>query len=66
MNGRRYHYEPGSVRHFRWPPGAGDVRGYRPPPGWSAMADLTDTHPLTGKTLPQSQWWITETKEQDQ
>ena len=40
----------------------GDVRGYRPPSGWSARADLTDIHPITGRALPRAVWWIIETK----
>jgi hypothetical protein len=55
-------YSPGTVRARRWN-GAGDVRGYRPPAGWSARADLTDTHPITGRVLPCAEWWIVETKE---
>ncbi len=42
---------PGTVRPRRWH-GDGDVRGYRPPSGWSARADLTDIHPITGHALP--------------
>ena len=37
-------YAPGTVRARRWH-GDGDVRGYRPPSGWTAHADLTDIHP---------------------
>ncbi|EPZ5608542.1 hypothetical protein ACXPDX_004088, partial [Pseudomonas aeruginosa] len=40
-------YAPGTVRARRWH-GDGDVRGYRPPSGWTACADLTDIHPITG------------------
>ncbi|MCW0399112.1 hypothetical protein NB688_002514 [Xanthomonas sacchari] len=54
-------YAPGTVRARRWH-GAGDVRGYHPPSGWSALADLTDTHPITGRVLPRAEWWIIETK----
>ncbi len=43
-------YVPGTVRARRWH-GAGNVRGYRPPSGWTARADLTDIHPITGRTL---------------
>jgi len=39
------------------------VRGYRPPSGWSARADLTDIHPITGRALARAVWWIIETKE---
>lgn len=55
-------YSPGTVRARRWH-GAGDVRGYHPPAGWSARADLTDTHAITGRVLPRAEWWIVETKE---
>ena len=37
-------YAPGTVRARRWH-GDGDVRGYRPPSGWTARADLTDIPP---------------------
>jgi hypothetical protein len=37
-------YAPGTVRARRWH-GDDDVRGYRPPRGWTARADLTDVHP---------------------
>lgn len=36
-------YAPGTVRARRWH-GEGDMRGYRPPRGWTARADLTDLH----------------------
>jgi len=39
------------------------VRGYRPPLGWTACADLTDIHPITGRVLPRAVWWLIETKE---
>lgn len=55
-------YAGGTVRARRWH-GAGDVRGYRPPAGWSARAELTDTHPITGRVQPRAVWWIIETKE---
>jgi hypothetical protein len=55
-------YAPGTVRARRWH-GDGDVRGYRPPSGWTAHADLTDIHPITGRALPRTVWWIVETKE---
>ena len=45
------------------PNGHGDVRGYRPPSGWTARTDLTDFHPVTGRALPRAVWWIIETKE---
>lgn len=35
----------------------------RPPRGWTARADLTDLHPITGRALPRAMWWIIETKE---
>lgn len=54
-------YASGTVRARRWH-GDGDVRGYRPPRGWTARADLTDLHPLTGRALPRAVWWIIETR----
>jgi hypothetical protein len=54
-------YCPGTVRARRWN-GDGDVRGYCPPSGWAAVADLTDIHPVTGCALLRSEWWIIETK----
>lgn len=54
-------YTPGTVRARRWH-GEGDVRGYRPPSGWSARADLTDIHPITGRALAHAVWWIIEKK----
>ena len=55
-------YAAGTVRARRWN-GDGDVRGYRPPSGWTACADLTDIHPITGRALPRAVWWLIETKE---
>ena len=55
-------YATGTVRGRRWH-GDGDVRSYRPPSGWTAHADLTDIHPITGRTLPRAVWWLIETKE---
>ncbi|MBH1856614.1 hypothetical protein I5V50_07645 [Stenotrophomonas maltophilia] len=46
-------YASGTVRARRWH-GDGDVRGYRPPCGWTARADLTDQHPITGRALPRA------------
>lgn len=54
-------YAPGTVRAHRWH-GDGDVRGYRPPRSWTATANLTDIHPISGKPLPHAAWWIIETK----
>ncbi|WP_027015157.1 hypothetical protein [Comamonas composti] len=55
-------YAPGTVRARRWH-GNGDVRGYRPPSGWTARADLTDMHPISGHALARAVWLIIETKE---
>ena len=55
-------YAPGTVRARRWH-GDGDVRGYRPPSGWTARADLTDMHPITGRALVRAVWWLIETRE---
>src|SRR3546814_12514195 len=48
-------YAPGTVRARRWH-GAGDVRGYRPPSGWTASAHLTDIHHIPGHALPRAVW----------
>lgn len=58
-------YAPGTVRARRWH-GEGDVRGYRPPRGWTARADLTDLHPITGRALPRAMWWIIEPRNNEQ
>lgn len=55
-------YAPGTVRARRVH-GEGDARGYRPLSGWTARADLTDIHPITGHALAHAVWWIIETKE---
>ncbi|WP_287804338.1 hypothetical protein [Diaphorobacter sp.] len=55
-------YAPGTVRARRWH-GEGGVRGYRPPAGWTARADLADILPITGRALQRTVWWIIETKE---
>jgi len=55
-------YPSGTVRARRWLCNS-DIRGYRPPKGWTAMADVFDTHPITGRPLPDGQWWIVETKD---
>lgn len=55
-------YAFGTIRARRWH-GDGDVRGYRPPRGWTARADLSDLHPITGRALSHAMWWIIETKE---
>ncbi len=39
-------YASGTVRARRWH-GEDDVRGYCPPRGWTARADLTDIHPIS-------------------
>lgn len=46
----------------RWN-GSGDVRGHRAARGWTATADLVDAHPVTGRALKRSEWWIFERKE---
>jgi hypothetical protein len=45
----------------RWH-GHSDVRAYSPPAGWTAIADLLDIHPISGRPLPASEWWIVETR----
>jgi uncharacterized protein CbrC (UPF0167 family) len=54
-------YAPGTIRARRWHH-CGDVRGYVPPRGWKAVAELLDVHPITGESMEQSSWWIVETK----
>lgn len=56
----KYQYEVGAVRWFRYD-GEHDVRAHRPPKGWDAHADLIDRHPISGKPLRRSEWWIRET-----
>lgn len=58
----KYHYEVGATRWFRWTGGRDmDIRGYRTKKGWAADAMMLDVHPITGKPLQRSQWWIKET-----
>ena len=45
------------VLAFRWH-SRSDPRGYMPPRGYTAEADLIEHHPLTGKFLDRSEWWI--------
>jgi len=42
-------YPAGTIRARRWR-GQDDIRCCRPPRGWTASADLTDIHPMTGQT----------------
>ena len=49
------------MRARRWH-GDGDVRGYRPPRGWTARADLTDLHPSRAAPCRAAVWWIIETR----
>ena len=58
----KYTYAPGTKRAFRWNRDS-DVRNHRPPKGWSADADITDIHPITGAPLERAEWWIIETKD---
>ncbi len=53
-----YHYIVGAIRWRRHT--SGDPRGYRAAKGWDVEAMLLDYHPITGKNLKQSQWWIRE------
>lgn len=55
-----YQYEVGCVRWRRHNPAHGDVRSARRRKGWYLMADLIDRHPITGRPLKFSQWWIRE------
>jgi len=64
------HYPPGAVRYRRWEDANTnmDIRCYRPPKGWSAMAEDLEYHPITGEKFRDengentSEWWITEMK----
>ena len=53
----KYHYVQ-AERWFRWR--GGDPRGYRPRQGWEAWPVVIDTHPITGRPLKDSQWWVQE------
>lgn len=53
-----YVYESGT--RWRRFTGKGDVRAYRAPRGWEATAEVCEYHPVTGKKLRFSQWWICE------
>ncbi len=55
-------YPPGTIRARRWHY-CGDVRGYVPPRGWTAVAELLDVHLITDEPMQQSSWWIVETKQ---
>ena len=57
-----YHYENGTTRWRRFN-GEGDVRAYRGPKEWTCNADLIEHHPITGKCLGRSEWWIREVKQ---
>jgi len=63
-------YHPGTVR-YRRVICCEDVRAYPVAKGWSAMADELEYHPITGepfldrKGKPYSEWWITETKDEE-
>jgi hypothetical protein len=35
-----------------------DPRSYRPPRGFSAVAELIEFHPVTQRYLGESQWWM--------
>ncbi len=53
-------YEPGAIRWKRHTAGY-DVRAHRAPKGWVAEAGVLEYHPITGRRLNRSQWWIRET-----
>ena len=56
-----WQYLAGTVRCFYWD-SEQDIRTYRPTRGWSSEAHLIEIHPITGKQLSDSEWWIFETK----
>ena len=45
--------------------GQQDVRCYRPPLGYSATAELIDSHPFTREQFAKSEWWIFLSPEDD-
>lgn len=55
-----YLYEPGATRWKKYT-GSSDIRGYQAPRYWQSHTELTDIHPVTGRQLKRSQWWIRET-----
>jgi len=63
-------YHPGTVR-YRRVICCEDVRLYRIKKGWSVTADRLEYHPITGEPFldkngePYSEWWITETKDEE-
>ena len=60
-----YHYEIGATR-WKKHNNQGDVRASKVNKGWSAMAEIRETHPISGNTLKSPQWWIRETYEGDE
>lgn len=55
-HGNRYQLEGGMIA-FRWN-NQRDVRSYKPPRGFDAVADLIEYHPATSESLGESQWWM--------
>jgi len=53
---KRFHLENGIVA-FKWH-GRSDPRGYVPPRGFTADADLIEYHPNNGLFMGRSEWWI--------
>ncbi len=53
---KRFQLEDGTIA-FRWH-GRSDPRGYVPPRGYEAIADLIETHPQSGRAFKESEWWI--------
>jgi hypothetical protein len=53
----KLHHLGGGEFCSRWD-GQGDVRGYQPPAGFEATADLTDCNPVTGEPMAVSEWWM--------
>jgi hypothetical protein len=53
---KRFNLEDGTVA-LRWH-GRSDPRGYVPPRGCDAQAGLIEVHPVTGRFLGESEWWI--------
>lgn len=53
----KWEWVAGDTKAGRWI-GEGDIRCYVPPPGWEAMADMVDRHPVTGEQMEDSEWWV--------
>ena len=54
----KWHTLEDGTRVGKWC-GQGDVRGFRPvPDGYSASAADVEYHPVTGRFMGKTEWWI--------